>query len=221
MVFILYYSDLTLSFCSPQASSSKPLSIADEMKQRMLRRQAAISGKQDQLEQKRDRERFAKQVPVLTAKEVTAPTTAAQPPPPPPPPPASESDRRKRLPSVEMSDDGSVDDHGDDSDMDKASNEDEVRQLSVVFFIKYCALLGSNGFSLCHLFSIVQNDFLAQIRNIKKKQDAEGNKPGGAPQRPAPPPPKAEEPKAPLMAFETVRHHTVDELSLAIVSFLT
>ncbi|GAB9474770.1 Carbon catabolite repressor protein [Globisporangium polare] len=155
----------------PGVSSSKPLSIADEMKQRMLRRQAAISGKQDQLEQKRDRERFAKQVPVLTAKEVTAPTTAAQPPPPPPPPPASDSDRRKRLPSVEMSDDGSVDDRGDDSDVDKASNEDE-------------------------------NDFLAQIRNIKKKQDAEGNKPGGAPQRPAPPP-KAEEPKTPLVGFET------------------
>lgn len=134
MLFILYCSDLTLSFFySLQASSSKPLSIADEMKQRMLRRQAAISGKQDQLEQKRDRERFAKQVPVLTAKEVTAPTTAAQPPPPPPPPPASESDRRKRLPSVEMSDDGSVDDRGDDSDVDKASNEDEVRQSSVVF----------------------------------------------------------------------------------------
>lgn len=95
------------------------------MKQRMLRRQAAISGKQDQLEQKRDRERFVKPVQVLTAKEVNAP------PPPPPPPASDDGDRRKRLPSVEMSDDGSVDD-GNDSDADKASNDDEVRRLAQV-----------------------------------------------------------------------------------------
>ncbi|KAF1336508.1 Carbon catabolite repressor protein, partial [Globisporangium splendens] len=153
-----------------KASANKPLSIADEMKQRMLRRQAAISGKQDQLEQKRDRERFAKPVQVLTAQEVTAP-------PPPPPPPASDDDRRKRLPSVQMSDDGSVDD-GNDSDADKESNDDEVR-----------------------LFVLWRNDFLAQIRNIKKKQESEGNKPAAA--RPIPPPPKVEEPKNPIVDFES------------------
>uniref|UniRef100_K3WKV9 WH2 domain-containing protein n=1 Tax=Globisporangium ultimum (strain ATCC 200006 / CBS 805.95 / DAOM BR144) TaxID=431595 RepID=K3WKV9_GLOUD len=68
-----------------------------------------------------------------------------------------------------MSDDGSVDD-GNDSDADKASNDDE-------------------------------NDFLAQIRNIKKKQESEGNKPAVA--RPIPPPPKVEEPKNPIVDFES------------------
>ncbi|TYZ66964.1 hypothetical protein PybrP1_001774 [[Pythium] brassicae (nom. inval.)] len=150
------------------APATKPLSIAEEMKQRMLRRQAAISGKQDQLEQKRDRARFAKQVPVLTGTEVSAPTPSQ---PPPPPPPASDDNRRQRLPSVEMSDDGSVEDQDIDSDGDKASNDDE------------------------------QNDLLAQIRNIKKKQDADGRKPAAA--RPAPPPPKAEEPKTTIMAFDS------------------
>ncbi|KAJ0410665.1 hypothetical protein ATCC90586_003734 [Pythium insidiosum] len=42
-----------------------------------------------------------------------------------------------------------------------------------------------------------KNDFLAQIRNIKKKQDQEGKPPGAKP--PAPPPPRVEEPKAPVM----------------------
>lgn len=92
------------------------------MKQRMLRRQAAISGKQDQLEQKRERDRFAKPVPVLTAKEVTAPS---QPPPPPPPASGYDEGKRNKLPSVAMSDDGSVD--GDaDSEVEKASNDGEV-----------------------------------------------------------------------------------------------
>jgi hypothetical protein len=105
--------------------AAAPLTIAEEMKQRMLRRQAAISGKQDQLEQKRDRDRFAKPVPVLTAKEVTAPS---QPPPPPPPTSDFNEGKRNKLPSVTMSDDGSVD-GGSDSEVEKASNDDEVRDL--------------------------------------------------------------------------------------------
>lgn len=106
-------------------TTAAPLTIAEEMKQRMLRRQAAISGKQDQLEQKRDRDRFAKPVPVLTAKEVTAPSQ-----PPPPPPPASDYNegKRNKLPSVTMSDDGSLD-GGSDSEVEKASNDGEVRGL--------------------------------------------------------------------------------------------
>ncbi|KUF91336.1 hypothetical protein AM588_10003085 [Phytophthora nicotianae] len=40
-------------------TANKPLTIAEEMQQRMLRRQAAISGKQDQMEQRREREKAA------------------------------------------------------------------------------------------------------------------------------------------------------------------
>ncbi|KAG7399571.1 CCR4-NOT transcription complex subunit 6-like [Phytophthora boehmeriae] len=102
------------------AQPNKPLTIAEEMQQRMLRRQAAISGKQDQMEQRREREKAAaKPVTVLTAKEVTAP---AQPPPPPPP---SEGDKRNNLPTLAMSDDGSDDGRGHFSDDDKSNDGDD------------------------------------------------------------------------------------------------
>lgn len=49
------------------------MSIAEEVRQRMARRQAAISGRQDKLEQKRDRE-VLKQPQVVSATEVSLPT---------------------------------------------------------------------------------------------------------------------------------------------------
>jgi hypothetical protein len=151
-------------------SNDKPLTIAEEMKQRMLRRQAAISGKQDQLEQKRDRERFAKPVEVLKAQEVNPALHPSPSPPPPPPPPISEPDspRRNILPSVDMSDD---EDGGNDvrRPVNHDSGDDE-------------------------------NDLLAQIRNIKKKQDASGSV-----RRATPPPTKVEEPKStPAVSLESV-----------------
>ncbi|RLN86966.1 hypothetical protein BBJ28_00013463 [Nothophytophthora sp. Chile5] len=151
---------------SEKAAAAKPLTIAEEMQQRMLRRQAAISGKQDQMEQRREREKAAaKPVAVLTAKEVTAPVQ------PPPPPPPSEDGQRNKLPTVAMSDDGSDDGRGLESDDDKSNDGD---------------------------------DFLAQIRNIKKKQDAEG--PPSAQPKPKPSPtqlPKAQEAKNPVADFES------------------
>ncbi|RLN55189.1 hypothetical protein BBP00_00008614 [Phytophthora kernoviae] len=146
------------------AQPNKPLTIAEEMQQRMLRRQAAISGKQDQMEQRREREKAtAKPVTVLTAKEVTAPVQ------PPPPPPPSEEGQRNNLPTLAMSDDGSDDGRGHISDDDKSNDGD---------------------------------DFLAQIRNIKKKQEEEGTL--TSQQSKAPPlPPKAQEVKNPIADFES------------------
>ncbi|TMW57301.1 hypothetical protein Poli38472_003226 [Pythium oligandrum] len=114
-------------------AQNKPLSIAEEMKQRMLRRQAAISGKQDKLEQMRDRERIAKPVEVMKAKEVTAAT-----PPPPPPPSSVDGDdlkRRNHLPTVEMSDDESDGGRHRDADSDR-SNDDETDFLAQIRNIK-------------------------------------------------------------------------------------
>lgn len=105
---------------------NQPLTLAEEMKQRMLRRQAAISGKQDQMEQKRERERMAKPVVVLTAKEITAP--------PPPPPPAAETSSSNRLPNLAMSDNGS--DAGDSDDGKASVNDDEVRKLHFAYYLR-------------------------------------------------------------------------------------
>ncbi|RAW27074.1 hypothetical protein PC110_g16534 [Phytophthora cactorum] len=142
-------------------SANKPLTIAEEMQQRMLRRQAAISGKQDQMEQRREREKAsAKPVTVLTAKEVTAPVQ-----PPPPPPPSDDGQQHNKLPTLAMSDDGSDDGRGHISDDDKSNDGD---------------------------------DFLAQIRNIKRKQDE-----GSAQPKQPPPPPRTEEVKNPIANFES------------------
>lgn len=96
----------------------------------MLRRQAAISGKQDQLEQKRDRERVKKPVEVLKAKEVAPPTSNIPSPPPPPPPGRPHEDDHDRhpseLPAVEMSDEESIGGR-QDSDGDQNSNDGDVR----------------------------------------------------------------------------------------------
>lgn len=70
------------------------------------------------MEQKRERERMAKPVVVLTAKEITAP--------PPPPPPAAETSAPNRLPNLAMSDNGS--DAGDSDDGKASVNDDEVRK---------------------------------------------------------------------------------------------
>ncbi|TDH72253.1 uncharacterized protein CCR75_003266 [Bremia lactucae] len=100
-------------------SATKPLTIAEEMQQRMLRRQAAISGKQDQMEQRREREKAAaKPVTVLTAKEVTAPAQ-------PPPPPLSHDGQQNQLPTLAMSDDGSDDGHGHLPDDNKSNDGDD------------------------------------------------------------------------------------------------
>lgn len=150
----------------PGDNANKPLTIAEEMQQRMLRRQAAISGKQDQMEQRREREKAAaKPVRVLTAKEVTAPVQ-----PPPPPPPSDDGQQHSKLPTLAMSDDGSDDGRGRFSDDDKSNDGD---------------------------------DFLAQIRNIKRKQDEGGQTPANPKQQP--PPLKTEEIKNPVANFESVR----------------
>uniref|UniRef100_A0AAV1TA19 WASH1 WAHD domain-containing protein n=1 Tax=Peronospora matthiolae TaxID=2874970 RepID=A0AAV1TA19_9STRA len=142
-------------------NASKPLTIAEEMQQRMLRRQAAISGKQDQMEQRREREKAAtKPVTVLTAKEVTAPAQ-----PPPPPPPSDDGQQHSQLPPLTMSDDGSDDDRGRFSDEDKSNDGD---------------------------------DFLAQIRNIKKKQEG-GDQSATHPRQP----PKTEAINNPVANFES------------------
>ena len=148
-------------------SANKPLSIAEEMQQRMLRRQAAISGKQDQMEQRREREKAVmKPVTVLTAKEVIAPAQ-----PPPPPPPSDDGQQPSTLPPLTMSDDGSDDDRGRFSDGDKSNDGD---------------------------------DFLAQIRNIKRKQEG-GDQPATHPKQP-PQPPRTEASNNPVANFESVRY---------------
>ncbi|CAI5732642.1 unnamed protein product [Hyaloperonospora brassicae] len=145
-------------------NANKPLTIAEEMQQRMLRRQAAISGKQDQMEQRREREKAAmKPVTVLTAKEVIAPAQ-----PPPPPPPSDDGQQPSTLPPLTMSDDGSDDDRGRFSDGDKSNDGD---------------------------------DFLAQIRNIKRKQEG-GDQPAAHPKQP-PQPPKTEASNNPVANFES------------------
>lgn len=148
-------------------ANDKPLTIEDQMKDRLARRLAAISGKQDKLDQELDRARAQKPVVVLTAKEVTAPTSESQPPP--PPMEDANEGRRKTLPTVEMSDDEDTPDvRGRGSDTD--SNDGE-------------------------------NDFLAQIRNLKQKQDQEG---GSRATKPPPPPPKAQDP-TPTIDFSQLR----------------
>lgn len=163
--------------------ANKPLTIAEEMQQRMLRRQAAISGKQDQMEQRREREKAsAKPVTVLTAKEMTTP---AQPLPPPPPPPSDGSQQYSKLPTLAMSDDGSDDGPGRD---DKSTDGD---------------------------------DFLAQIRNIKRKQDEGGATATAVPKQP-PSLSKTEETKNPVANFESVRaSHVIDvktECSICVLN---
>ncbi|KAI9905194.1 hypothetical protein PsorP6_013753 [Peronosclerospora sorghi] len=151
-------------------TSNKPLTIAEEMQQRMLRRQAAISGKQDQMEQRREREKAAaKPVTVLTAKEVNVPSQ-----PPPPPPLSDDGQQHDKLPTLAMSDDGSDDGHG----------------------------------LMTHDKSDDGDDFLAQIRNIKKKQ-VEGSQ-AAAKVKPPLPPPKTEEIKNPVANFESVRVNIYD-----------
>jgi hypothetical protein len=76
MMAMIYQHNTIESICLQ--APNQPLTLAEEMKPRMLRRQAAISGNQGQMEQKRQRERMAMPVVVLTAKEIQAPT----PPPP-------------------------------------------------------------------------------------------------------------------------------------------
>ncbi|RMX62585.1 hypothetical protein DD238_008086 [Peronospora effusa] len=146
-------------------NANKPLTIAEEMQQRMLRRQAAISGKQDQMEQRREREKAsAKPVTVLTAKEMTTPAQ-----PPPPPPPSDGGQQYGKLPTLAMSDDGSDDGPGRFGDDDKSTDGD---------------------------------DFLAQIRNIKKKQD-EGGLTAAATSKQPPSLSKTEEIKNPVANFES------------------
>ncbi|CAH0483072.1 unnamed protein product [Peronospora belbahrii] len=163
-------------------NANKPLTIAEEMQQRMLRRQAAISGKQDQMEQRREREKAtAKPVPVLTAKEVTSLTQ-----PPPPPPLSDGGQEHSKLPTLAMSDDGSDDGHRRYRDDDKFTGSD---------------------------------DFLAQIRNIKRKQDEDGQTAGSHKQ--PPPPPKIDEIKNPVANFESQMvglRNREDSLSLSEAS---
>lgn len=75
--------------------------MQDEMRKRLLRRQGVISGKADKQEQREERERYAKPVTVLKAKEVTPPVVNIL-----PKPMMDQIEVRSRLPSVEMSDDG-------------------------------------------------------------------------------------------------------------------
>ena len=166
--------------------ANKPLTIAEEMQQRMLRRQAAISGKQDQMEQRREREKAsAKPVTVLTAKEMTTP---AQPLPPPPPPPSDGSQQYSKLPTLAMSDDGSDDGPRRFGDDEKSTDGD---------------------------------DFLAQIRNIKRKQDEGGATATAVPKQP-PSLSKTEETKNPVANFESVRaSHVIDvktECSICVLN---
>ncbi|RHZ27764.1 hypothetical protein DYB37_009826 [Aphanomyces astaci] len=85
----------------------------------MTRRQNALSGKQDRMEQDRDRKQFVKPVTVLKAEEVAPPQpTTFQP----PPPPLADYPGHKKLPTVDMSEDGS----NDGSDGTASNYGDEV-----------------------------------------------------------------------------------------------
>ncbi|CAK4084196.1 unnamed protein product [Aphanomyces euteiches] len=97
------------------------LTIADEIKLRMMRRSNALSGKQDRMEQDRDRKQFVKPVTVLKAEEVVVP---AQPNQPPPPPLADYPGNKKTLPTVEMSDDGS--NEGSDGNASNFGDENDL-----------------------------------------------------------------------------------------------
>ncbi|RQM27236.1 hypothetical protein B5M09_005683 [Aphanomyces astaci] len=103
----------------PTDQEKPPLTLADEIKLRMTRRQNALSGKQDRMEQDRDRKQFVKPVTVLKAEEVAPPQpTTFQP----PPPPLADYPGHKKLPTVDMSDDGS----NDGSDGTASNYGDEV-----------------------------------------------------------------------------------------------
>nr|CCA14063.1 carbon catabolite repressor protein putative [Albugo laibachii Nc14] len=119
----------------PSEDDKKPLTMQDEMRKRLLRRQGVISGKADKQEQREERERYAKPVTVLKAKEVTPPAGNL-----PPKPMINQVEARDRLPSVEMSDDG----HGIPR---------RNRPNAIV----------TDG---------DDNDLLAQIKSIRRKQEA-------------------------------------------------
>lgn len=58
-------------------TNTKPLSIADEMRQKLFRRQAIISGKQDKLEQKKEKE-SSKLKNIITANSVDLPQPSTE-----------------------------------------------------------------------------------------------------------------------------------------------
>ncbi|RHY34710.1 hypothetical protein DYB32_000710 [Aphanomyces invadans] len=103
-------------------SMKPPLTLADEIAERMRRRQNALSGKQDRMEQDRDRKQFVKPVVVLKAVDVAPPPDTPRSFQPPPPPLADYPGDNKALPTVDISDDGS----NDGSDGAASNYGDEV-----------------------------------------------------------------------------------------------
>ncbi|KAF0687276.1 hypothetical protein As57867_020896, partial [Aphanomyces stellatus] len=104
------------------AADKPPLTLADEIKMRMDRRKYALSGKQDQIEQERDRKLFVKPVTILKAEEVAPPPPQGAPNQPPPPPDVPK--RPSVLPTVDMSDDGSHD--GSDGNASNFGDENDL-----------------------------------------------------------------------------------------------
>ncbi|ETW10349.1 hypothetical protein H310_00672 [Aphanomyces invadans] len=101
-----------------------PLTLADEIAERMRRRQNALSGKQDRMEQDRDRKQFVKPVVVLKAVDVAPPPDTPRSFQPPPPPLADYPGDNKALPTVDISDDGSND--GSDGAASNYGDENDV-----------------------------------------------------------------------------------------------
>lgn len=93
------------------------------MKKRLLRRQGVISGRADKMEQRAEREKFAKPVTVLTAQELKPSSPAILPP--------EVSESRSRLPSIEMSEDGRSFQQTTSSDRREEENYEHMSQSQI------------------------------------------------------------------------------------------